>query len=269
MDKKIIGIKLLNGCSTTDDEESLRIFKEWFCKHGRWVFTCQDDTIQKLLGVTSPNNSEDMQQIVEYSGKPYGLVNGVIDCKPRLACWLQEQGRMTRIAIFEDSFDAAWVSLCAKHSEFPSQDSESTMFAVRIDPLFRFSGTSLEEFQKDQEQCYRKSIEHGEKILDTLIDTNLNGNAKGKIIVFPERVHLNKLPQWFMVSCENKSVGDCLAEALSYNLSELKGIAMSDSFCVSDLMTDGHNWEAVRAVKIFVRLESLMKFNRGDLCHAS
>ena len=258
---KVIGVNFLPACSSTDFKDAVESLEEWFCQHGRWIFACRYDTIQKLVGETIPENALDMKSFAEYSGKPYGFVKDDGYSKSKLFCWLQLQGRMTRSAIFEDSLEAALVNLSIRQPlESSSQVGESEIFAVRIDSLFPFAGTSLEEFNDDRQQCYRKIMGHGEEILTSLIDTNFEGTAE-KVVVFPEDCSINEPPCWFVVPCMNKSAGECLSEVLSYDRSKLRTIDRQNSYCICDLSTKGSNWDDVRVMKIFIRLDDL-KINR-------
>jgi len=264
---KVIGVKLLHGCSGTDIKDAVRTLEDWFCAHGKWVFACQDDIVQKLLcSRTKYSNNDELKSIADYAGKRFHLINGVFDCKAKLYRWLHEQGRINRGVILEDCLESALLSVSVRNSVDLIEQADHTManfeiLAIRIDPLFARAETSLEEFTNDRQQCYRKCIEHGERILERLIEGNLKDVVEEEVVFFPEDSPMNEPPLWFVAPCVNKSIGECLAEALSYDLSELRAIREQNSVCVCDLSTSQHDWNAARAMKIFIRPEELMKFN--------
>ena len=133
----------------------------------------------------------------------------------------------------------AWADLV---KEDLLQNEELQILAIRIDPLFDRAETSLEEFTNDRQQCYRKCTEHGERVLERLIDGNLKNVVEEEIVFFPEESPMNEPPWWFMSSCVNKSIGECLAKALSYDLSELRAIGEQNSLCVCELSRSQHDW---------------------------
>ena len=152
----------------------------------------------------------------------------------------------------------AWADLV---KEDLLQNEELQILAIRIDPLFDRAETSLEEFTNDRQQCYRKCTEHGERVLERLIDGNLKNVVEEEIVFFPEESPMNEPPWWFMSSCVNKSIGECLAKALSYDLSELRAIGEQNSLCVCELSRSQHDWDTARAMKIFIRPKEVIKFN--------
>ena len=188
-------------------------------------------------------------------------------------CWLQDQGKTNRIAILYDRFMQALLSHCigcpVDFSELDNQQLNYEIIAVRIDPLFVLSGTSLDEFTNDRQLSCRKSAEHGEKMLEKLIDKNFVGSNEEKIVVFPETCQSRNPARWFMASCTNQSVGECLAESLSYSLSELKKKDVSTSLCIRDLLMLRDNVDEARVVRIFIRQNELRKFNNARLIYDS
>lgn len=270
---KVIGVKLLQERFGTEVKDAVKTLEDWFCVHGKWVFACQGDTVQKLLrSQTVYNNDDELKAIADYAGQRFHLINGVFDCKAKLYRWLHEQGRINRGVILEDCLESALLSVSVRNpvdliGQADHKTASFEILAIRIDPLFARAGTSLEEFINDRQQCYRKCTEHGERTLERLMDGNLREVVEDEVVFSPEDCPINEPPWWFMFPCVNQSIGECLAEALSYDLSELRAIGEQNSVCSCELSTSQHDWSAARAVKILIRPEELIKLNERGACY--
>lgn len=255
-----IGIEILRECSKAEVEGDVMALEEWFYQHGRWIFTSRYDTVQKLLGKQIPDKNSDLKSLSKHADESDNW------SKSRLFCWLQECGIVTRMAMFEDSLDATFRYLSIGRHFLQYRELE--IFAVRIDSLFARAKTSLDEFKIDRQLCYRKCIEHGEQILERMIGSNFNDAIEEEVVVFPSDCPINEPPRWFVAPCANKSVGECLGEALSCDFSKLQPQTVQTSLCVSDLSKGGYDWDSISAMKILVPSHVFID-NKRSSYHAS
>ena len=258
----VIGIEILRECSKAEVEGDVSALEEWFYQHGRWIFASRKDSLQKLLGEQMPENDSDLKHLSIYADEPYYFVKDGNCTNSKIFCELQKQGMVTRMAICEDSLEASLVNISIR--QHPQEVHE--ILAVRIDSLFAYAKTSLEEFKNDRVLCYRKCIEHGEEVLERMIERKFLGGEEEEVVAFPETRPIEEPPFWFVVPCANKSVGECLGEALSYDLMKFKAIDPQGSVSVSALSAKQH--DSFCAMKIFIHHEELKKLSMG-YCYES
>ena len=259
---KVIGVEIPRTCSKAEVEGDVRALEGWFYQHGRWIFASRKDSVQKLLGEQRPENDSDLNYLSKYIGKRDNFVQEGNCTKSKIFCELQKQGMVTRMAICEDSLEASLVNISIK--QHPQEVHE--ILAVRIDSLFAHAKTSLEEFKNDRLLCYRKCIEHGEQVLERMIERKFLGGEEEEVVAFPETRPIEEPPLWFVVPCANKSVGECLEKALSYDLLKFK--AIDPQGCVSVRALSAKQHYSFCAMKIFIHHEELKKLSMG-YCYES
>ncbi len=258
----VIGIEIRRECSKAEVEGDVRALEEWFYQHGRWIFASREDSVRKLLGEQMPENDSDLNYLSKYTGKKYNFVEDGKCSQSKIFCELQKQGMVTRMAICEDSLEASLVNISIR--QHPQEVHK--ILTVRIDSLFAHAKTSLEDFKNDRLLCYRKCIEHGEQVLERMIERKFLGGEEEEVVAFPETRPIEEPPLWFVVPCANKSVGECLEKALSYDLLKFKAIDPQGSVSVSALSAKQH--DSFCAMKIFIHHEELKKLSMG-YCYES